>query len=166
MSRKKQFWRTHALKCHLCSLKNLLSLKHDILTTSNQPKGFFRKKIFSCFNSMLQNYLHRRSCVALGGTGCEGNNGKCCRKGNPYTGTMRRCVNTGGFSRKWVKDSNILLTMIYPLVSWSMMKLLISSTNDGWRFVSETWMYRLCSCEISWISGRGKFSPFTQPTLK
>ncbi|CAH3143885.1 unnamed protein product, partial [Pocillopora meandrina] len=43
-------------------------------------------------------YLHRRSCVALGGTGCEGNNAKCCRKGNPYTGTMRSCVNTGSFS--------------------------------------------------------------------
>nr|XP_058942152.1 uncharacterized protein LOC131770459 [Pocillopora verrucosa] len=46
----------------------------------------------------LKNYLHRRSCVALGGTGCEGNNGKCCRKGNPYTGTMRKCTNTGSFS--------------------------------------------------------------------
>ncbi|XP_058942197.1 uncharacterized protein [Pocillopora verrucosa] len=46
----------------------------------------------------LKNYLHRRSCVAVGGTGCEANNSKCCRKGNPFTGTMRSCVNTGSFS--------------------------------------------------------------------
>ncbi|XP_022806836.1 uncharacterized protein LOC111343900 [Stylophora pistillata] len=46
----------------------------------------------------LKNYLHRRWCVPLRETGCEGNNGKCCRDGNPYTGTMRKCVNTGSFS--------------------------------------------------------------------
>ena len=40
-----------------------------------------------------QNYIYRRSCIPLGGSGCEANNGKCCRKGNPYTGTMRKCVN-------------------------------------------------------------------------
>jgi len=39
----------------------------------------------------------RGSCITLGGTGCEGNNGKCCREGNPYTGTMRKCVNKGSF---------------------------------------------------------------------
>ena len=36
-------------------------------------------------------------CIELGKTGCEGNNGKCCRKGNPFTGTMRKCENTGSF---------------------------------------------------------------------
>ena len=41
---------------------------------------------------------HESSCIPLGGTGCQGNNGMCCRAGNPYTGTMRKCVNTGSFS--------------------------------------------------------------------
>ena len=36
-----------------------------------------------------------RSCIQLGKTGCEANNAKCCRQGNPWTGTMRKCVNTG-----------------------------------------------------------------------
>ncbi|XP_015763423.1 PREDICTED: uncharacterized protein LOC107342440 isoform X1 [Acropora digitifera] len=44
-----------------------------------------------------KNFL-RGSCIALGGTGCEGNNGKCCRKGNPYTGEQRKCINDGTFS--------------------------------------------------------------------
>merc|ERR1712241_66990 len=39
-----------------------------------------------------------RSCIALGSNGCEGNDAKCCRDGNPYTGTMRKCRNTGSFS--------------------------------------------------------------------
>merc|ERR1719454_2630798 len=42
--------------------------------------------------------VQKRACIALGATGCEGNNGKCCREGNPYTGTMRKCKNTGSFS--------------------------------------------------------------------
>ncbi|XP_068704996.1 uncharacterized protein [Montipora foliosa] len=46
----------------------------------------------------LKDFLYRRSCVALEGTGCEGNNAKCCREGNPYTGKMRKCVNVGSFS--------------------------------------------------------------------
>ncbi|KAJ7358706.1 hypothetical protein OS493_022149 [Desmophyllum pertusum] len=46
----------------------------------------------------FKNHLHRRSCVPLGGSGCEGNNGKCCRQGNPYTGIMRKCVNVGSVS--------------------------------------------------------------------
>ncbi|CAH3143887.1 unnamed protein product [Pocillopora meandrina] len=53
--------------------------------TKPYPREFFKK------------YLHRRSCVALEGTGCENNNAKCCRKGNPYTGVMRKCVNKGNF---------------------------------------------------------------------
>merc|ERR1711963_841284 len=36
-----------------------------------------------------------RSCIALGDYGCDGNNGACCREGNPYGGTMRNCVNVG-----------------------------------------------------------------------
>ncbi|XP_031568758.1 uncharacterized protein LOC116303366 [Actinia tenebrosa] len=41
--------------------------------------------------------VEKRSCIAVGGSGCDGNNAKCCRKGNPYTGTMRKCVNVGSF---------------------------------------------------------------------
>ena len=40
-------------------------------------------------------YVEAGSCVAVHGYGCEGNNAKCCRDGDPYTGTMRRCVNVG-----------------------------------------------------------------------
>ncbi|XP_029181080.2 uncharacterized protein LOC114948738 isoform X2 [Acropora millepora] len=46
-----------------------------------------------------KNFLQPRgSCIPLDATGCEANNGKCCRKGNPYTGELRKCINTGSFS--------------------------------------------------------------------
>ena len=46
----------------------------------------------------IQVALARGACIPVGSSGCEANNGKCCRKGNPYTGEMRKCVNTGSFS--------------------------------------------------------------------
>ncbi|XP_073235582.1 uncharacterized protein [Porites lutea] len=59
-----------------------------------EPHGRLPSKRF-----FLKNYNFRRgSCVALGGSGCEANNSKCCRKGDPYTGTPRKCVNKGSFS--------------------------------------------------------------------
>ncbi|CAB3997532.1 Hypothetical predicted protein, partial [Paramuricea clavata] len=42
--------------------------------------------------------LVKRGCIELNDFGCEGNNGNCCRFGNPYTGSMRKCVNVGSFS--------------------------------------------------------------------
>ena len=51
------------------------------------------------FNPPFQ--IEKRSCVPLGGTGCENNNGNCCREGNDnYTGKMRKCVNVGDFENR------------------------------------------------------------------
>ena len=70
--------------------------------------GSFSGPIYKCVEAnrdtfrRVQDYyssrFEKRSCVALGGTGCENNNAKCCRQGNPYTGEMRRCINAGSFS--------------------------------------------------------------------
>ena len=81
------------------SKESIKFFRHEILPTYNKPEEFYLREIFSCFCYInnFQKYLHRRSCVALEGTGCENNNAKCCRKGNPYTGVMRKCVNKGSF---------------------------------------------------------------------
>ncbi|XP_046853915.1 uncharacterized protein LOC124447058 [Xenia sp. Carnegie-2017] len=42
--------------------------------------------------------IFKRSCVRLGGTGCEANDDKCCREGDPHFGKKRKCVNVGSFS--------------------------------------------------------------------
>lgn len=59
----------------------------------------YRAHFLKDFLDRRQDFLDRRSCVALEGIGCENNNAKCCREGNPYTGKMRKCVNVGSFSK-------------------------------------------------------------------
>ncbi|XP_078383509.1 uncharacterized protein LOC144666029 [Oculina patagonica] len=65
----------------------------DPVPYQRDPEPYQRDPVERFF----KDYLHRRSCVALGERGCEANNAKCCRDGNPYTGTMRKCKNEGNF---------------------------------------------------------------------
>lgn len=49
-------------------------------------------------SALRKNFSTTKGCIPVGQSGCEGNNGRCCRVGDPYTGSMRRCVNKGSFS--------------------------------------------------------------------
>merc|ERR1719373_1303666 len=59
-------------------------------------KGTFKEPNYVCVDPRKETMVGG-SCIALGASGCEGNNGKCCREGNPYTGTMMECKNKGTF---------------------------------------------------------------------